>query len=76
MPTKGRQAAQAKYNSKPEQKRRRASRGRARTKLGLKVGDPRHVDHKDGNAMNNSRVNLRIRPARSNVRDNKRSKKK
>lgn len=34
------------YHGKPDQKRKRAARGRARTALGLQVGDPREVDHK------------------------------
>jgi len=31
----------------------RNNRNKARRKLGIKVGDPREVDHKDSNAMNN-----------------------
>lgn len=34
------------YHSKPTQIKKRAMRNQARTKLGLKVGDPREVDHK------------------------------
>ena len=34
------------YHGKPEQKKNRATRNRARTKLGLKKGDSREVDHK------------------------------
>ena len=33
------------YHGKPEQKARRAARGRARYHLGLKVGDPREAGH-------------------------------
>lgn len=49
------------YHSKPEQKRNRAKRNKARKEMGLKVGDPREVDHikplsKGGG---NSRSNLR-----------------
>lgn len=35
----------ANYHGKPIQKKRRAMRNRARNKLGLKVGDPKEVDH-------------------------------
>jgi hypothetical protein len=34
------------YNSLPEQKKNRAARNKARREMGLKVGDPREVDHK------------------------------
>ena len=49
------------YHAKPEQRRKRALRNKARRLLGLKVGDPREVDHirpldKGGS---NSRANLR-----------------
>ena len=33
------------YHGNPIQKKRRAMRNRARTKLGLKVGDPKEADH-------------------------------
>ena len=35
------------YGGTAEQKARRAARGRARYKLGLKVGDPREAGHID-----------------------------
>jgi 8-oxo-dGTP pyrophosphatase MutT (NUDIX family)/GNAT superfamily N-acetyltransferase len=34
------------YHGKPEQRKQRSMRGKARRKLGLKKGDPREVDHK------------------------------
>ena len=34
------------YHGKPEQRKNRSLRNQARTKLGLKVGDPREVDHR------------------------------
>lgn len=37
-------------------------------KAGLKKGDPRHVDHKDGNPRNNSKKNLRKISAKTNLR--------
>lgn len=52
----------AEYHSKPEQKKNRAKRNKARREMGLKVGDPREVDHKKplskggGNGKNNLRV--------------------
>lgn len=36
----------------------RNNRNKARRKLWIKKGDPREVDHKDSNAMNNSKSNL------------------
>lgn len=52
----------AEYHSKPEQKRNRAARNAARRKMGLKVGDPREVDHKKplSKGGSNSKKNLRI----------------
>jgi hypothetical protein len=34
------------YHGKPEQIKERAQRNAARAQIGLKVGDPREVDHK------------------------------
>jgi 5-methylcytosine-specific restriction endonuclease McrA len=35
------------YHGKPEQIKERAQRNAARAEMGLKVGDPREVDHKN-----------------------------
>jgi hypothetical protein len=73
MPTEGRRKAQAKYNSKPEQKKRRAQRNAARRKMeqaGLvRKGDGKDVDHKDHNTGNNSRSNLQVQSASENRKD-------
>lgn len=46
----------------------RASRNAARRKAGLKVGDPRHVDHVDSNPRNNKKSNLKAVSAKANLR--------
>mgnify|MGYP003134237498 CR=1 FL=1 len=50
------------YHKRPEQKKRRAARNKARRKMTLlgsvSKGDGRDVHHKDGNPKNNSRSNL------------------
>lgn len=83
MPTKGRQAAQKRYNAKPEQKKRRAARNTARRRMiasgRAKKGDGKDVDHKDGNPRNNSKSNLRMRSKsknRSLKRDSKARKRR
>lgn len=50
------------YHSKPEQIKNRAARNAARRKMGLKVGDPREVDHRKplSKGGSNSKKNLRI----------------
>ena len=52
------------YHSKPEQKKRRAGRNRARRIMSMlkrvKKGDGKDVHHKDGNPKNNSKKNLRV----------------
>ena len=52
------------FHSKPNQKKRRAGRNAARRKMAasgkVKKGDGKDVHHKDGNALNNKRKNLRV----------------
>tara|TARA_R110000824_G_scaffold225667_1_gene413333 strand:+ start:2087 stop:2314 length:228 start_codon:yes stop_codon:yes gene_type:complete len=64
------------YNSRPEQKRRRANRNKARQDMisrGLaRKGDGKDVHHKDGNPMNNSRGNLALTSKKANRKKNKR----
>jgi 5-methylcytosine-specific restriction endonuclease McrA len=49
------------YHSKPLQKKRRVLRNKARSILGLKVGDPREADHKKplSKGGSNNKSNLR-----------------
>lgn len=68
--TPARQRAQAKYNAKPEQKKRRAKRNAARRKLikagKVRKGDGKDVAHKDNNPHNNSMRNLLVQPPKRN----------
>ena len=52
------------YHAKPEQKKNRAARNKARTLLSssgrVSKGDGRDVDHRDGNPRNNSKSNLSV----------------
>jgi 5-methylcytosine-specific restriction endonuclease McrA len=52
----------AEFHSKPQQKKNRAARNAARKKMGLKVGDPREVDHKTplSKGGSNKKNNLRV----------------
>jgi hypothetical protein len=73
MATEARQRAQAKYNSKPEQKKRRAMRNRARRNM-IKAGkahkgDGKDVGHVDGNPMHTGKrgtKNLKMQTKHSN----------
>lgn len=60
----------ANYQGTPAQKKKRASRGRARYKLmkkgRVRLGDGKDVDHKDTNANNNSDKNLRVQSKSQN----------
>lgn len=55
------------HENKPKRVKERAARNSARKKLGIKVGDPRHVDHADNNQMNNSLSNLHAISAKANL---------
>lgn len=79
MPYKGgRAAAQKRYNSKPEQVKRRASRNAARAKMEqagrVRKGDGKDVAHKDNNPKNNSKSNLAVQ-SKSKNRSHTRMKK-
>ena len=58
------------YHSKPDQKKRRAGRNRARRIMTMlkrvKKGDGKDVHHKDGNPKNNSKKNLRVESKKKN----------
>jgi hypothetical protein len=60
----------ANYQGKPSQKKKRASRGRARYSLmkkgKVRIGDGKDVDHKNTNANDNSPGNLRVQPKSKN----------
>ena len=62
------------YHSKPEQRKNRAGRVKARRlmmKLGkVRKGDGKDVDHKDSNPKNNGKHNLRVRSKSENRADN------
>ncbi len=68
--TAARQRAQAKYNAKPEQKKRRAQRNAARRKMiaagKVRKGDGKDVAHRDNNTGNNSRSNLSVQSKAKN----------
>jgi len=63
------------YHARPEQRARRSSRNKARRKAlslyGSRAIAGKDVDHRDRNAMNNSRHNLRIQSRRLNRGRNK-----
>lgn len=71
---------QAKYNSTPEQRKRRAERNRTRylmEKKGLvHKGDGNDVDHKDHNTANMSMNNLAVQSKHVNRKDGGPRKKK
>jgi hypothetical protein len=68
--TPARQRAQAKYNSKPEQVARRASRNAARAKMvaagKVSKGDGKDVAHKNNNPMQNGKGNLAVQSKAKN----------
>ena len=70
--TPARQRAQAKYNSKPEQIKRRAERNKARREMvkagKVHKGDGKDVDHKTPLAKggSNNKSNLRVRSESAN----------
>ena len=73
--TPGRQAAQAKYNAKPEQKKRRAARNTTRAQMikagRVAVGDGKDIDHKDHNPKNKAKSNLRVQTPSTNRSNNR-----
>jgi hypothetical protein len=68
--TPARQAAQKKYNAKPEQVKRRAQRNAARAKMvkagKVRKGDGKDVMHKNGNPNNNDSANLKVGSQKEN----------
>ena len=59
------------YDSLPKRKKARAARNRARRVLmnegKVKVGDNKHVDHKNLRPTDNRRSNLRVTSAKKNM---------
>lgn len=68
--TPARQRAQAKYNSKPAQLKKRASRNKARAMM-IKAGkahkgDGKDVAHKNGNALDDRMGNFAVQTKKKN----------
>ena len=57
------------HKKKPNRVKQRAERNAARSEMGLKVGDPRQVDHKKElvKGGSNKKSNLRITSAKTNL---------
>lgn len=70
MATEARQKAQAKYNSKPEQIKKRAERNAARAKMmaagKVSKGDGKDVAHKNNKTSNNGMSNLAVQSPAKN----------
>ena len=62
--------------NKKKRVKQRASRNAARAKLKLKVGDKRHAAHKNDNAMDNRKSNLRAVSAKRNLTKESNKKRK
>ena len=62
--------AQAKYQKKPAQVRKRVARNKARRTLiregKVHKGDGKDVNHRDGNATNNKRSNWQVQSRKAN----------
>jgi hypothetical protein len=61
---------EGKYQATEEQKKKRASRNAARREAikdgKVRKGDGKDIDHKNGNARDNSKGNLRVQSASAN----------
>ena len=80
MATAGRRKAQKKYNSKPEQKKRRAARNAARRKMikagKARKGDGKDVAHKNNNPKDNRSSNLAMQSKAKNRSHSRSGRKK
>jgi len=63
-----------KKNPGKKRQAKRIKRNACRNKVGAKKGDGKHCDHKDNNALNNKKKNLRLVSAKTNLK--KESKRK
>jgi hypothetical protein len=68
------------FHGKPEQRAKRSKRVLARRKMAKRLGKRaiagKDIDHKNGNALDNSNKNLRVRSINKNRADNGHSKKR
>ena len=72
MPTKKRNYVRERLTESKKRKEDRKKRNKARRKMGLKVGDPRTVDHKKPlrKGGSNSKKNLRVQSKSRNSANN------
>jgi hypothetical protein len=65
-----------KKNPKKKRQDKRVKRNKCRVQKGAKVGDGKHCDHRDNNALNNKKKNLRLVKANTNLKKESNRKKK